>query len=93
MSPQAFAVPVRRAAGLLPLHGAQGRLPQLKLRLLREMLEAAATPGSARSLRQAGNHAEAIAWETPYPLLVFPCLFDEKVQQLHQGGVVDFLPF
>jgi len=94
ISPRAFAVPVRRATGLLPpYHSAQGRLPQLKLRLLRELLEAGATPDSARSLRQAANHAEALAWETPYPLLVFPCLFDEKVRQLQPHNSVDFLLF
>ena len=33
-------------------------------------------------LRKAANSAEAIAWETPYPLLVFPCLFDERAREI-----------
>jgi len=55
------------------------------------MFEVGATPDSARSLRQAANNAEAVAWETPYPLLVFPCLFDEEVRQLQPRSGVDFL--
>jgi hypothetical protein len=31
-------------------------------------------------LRRAVNEAVALAWVTPYPLLVFPGLLDEKVE-------------
>ena len=30
-------------------------------------------------VRRAANEAAALAWVTPYPLLVFPELFEEKV--------------
>ena len=29
-------------------------------------------------MRSAANEAAALAWVTPYPLLVFPTLFEEK---------------
>ncbi len=86
LSPRAFTAPVRRSAGTLRHNGAQAHLPQLKMRLLRKLLEAGGTPDSARPLRQAANAAEALAWETPYPLLVFPCLFEEKVGGIQARG-------
>ncbi len=68
----------------------QAHLPRLKLRLLGERLDANSTPDSARPLRQAANVAEALAWETPYPLLVFPCLFEEKVLEARSAGTEVF---
>lgn len=55
------------------------RLATLKERLLREYL--AQTPGafSERWLRLAANEAEALAWQTPVPLLIFPALLQEKL--------------
>jgi len=53
-------------------------LERLKGRLLLCELET----GSAAlggHLRRAANEAAALAWVTPYPLLVFPALFEEKV--------------
>lgn len=43
-------------------------------------------------LRQALNEAEAVAWQTMYPHLVFPALAEEKVQAViawnaHQRAV------
>ena len=38
---------------------------------------------SERMLRLAVNEAEALAWETEFPLLVFPTLAREKVQAVH----------
>ncbi len=45
-----------------------------------------------RLLRQALNEAEAVAWQTMYPHLVFPTLAEEKVQAViawnaHQRAV------
>ena len=31
-------------------------------------------------VRRAANEAEALAWVTRYPLLVFPALFEEKTE-------------
>ena len=39
-----------------------------------------ALPPQARLLRLALNEAEALAWQTKYPQLVFPALAAEKVQ-------------
>jgi len=40
------------------------------------------TPGAELNsrLRRAANEAAALAWVTPFPLLVFPVLFEEKAQ-------------
>lgn len=55
-------------------------LEYLKNRLLRQLL--AATQGQTRNtaLRRAANDAAAVAWLTPYPLLVFPELLGEKAR-------------
>jgi len=37
-------------------------------------------PGNERLLRLSLNEAEALAWQTDFPLLVFPTLASEKVQ-------------
>ena len=31
-------------------------------------------------MRRAANEAAALAWATLYPLLVFPVLFEEKIE-------------
>ena len=53
-------------------------LEQLKNQLLQERLEATEEPGCIVQLRRAAEDAAALAWVTPYPLLVFPVLFEEK---------------
>jgi len=50
---------------------------RLKNKLLSEQL-VEATPELNAPLRRAANDAAAIAWETVFPLLVFPVLFEEK---------------
>jgi hypothetical protein len=35
-------------------------------------------------LKQAANEAAGLAWTTPFPLLVFPTLFNEKVETARQ---------
>src|SRR5712675_2446124 len=37
----------------------------------------------SKMLRLAVNEAEALAWETDYPHLVFPALAQEKVQEVN----------
>ena len=51
---------------------------RLKSRLLLERLEKQPEPETNSALRQVANEAAALAWVTPFPLLVFPLLFEEK---------------
>jgi hypothetical protein len=53
---------------------------RLKNRLLREFLNESPEPGLNGYLRRAANEAAALAWVTPFPLLVFPALFGEKAE-------------
>jgi hypothetical protein len=76
--------PARR----LPPAGAPGRprptredaLEQLKTRLLARALAAANDPNESLLARRAANEAASLAWALPYPLLVFPGLFEEKLR-------------
>jgi hypothetical protein len=62
-----------------PFRAAQeARFEQLKHRLLVASLGELPGPRSNVRLRRAANEAEALAWATPYPVLVFPVLFEEK---------------
>src|SRR5258708_27671931 len=54
------------------------RFERLQTRLLAERLDAVLEPKLSNPLRRAANEAAALAWVTPYPLLVFPELFEEK---------------
>jgi len=56
----------------------ENRLERLKNELLGARLDEATEPRFNSYLRRAANEAAALAWVTPYPLLVFPALFDEK---------------
>ena len=73
---------------LRPLGRASARVAReeelegLKRRLLAEKLEEFwNTPHNGR-LWRAANEAAAVAWVTPYPLLVFPELFEEKAKEV-----------
>lgn len=57
----------------------ENELERLKNRLLRERLDEAWEPERIRLLRRAANEAASLAWVSPYPLLVFPTLFEEKI--------------
>jgi hypothetical protein len=52
---------------------------RLKNKLLAEQL-VVATPELNVPLRRAANDAAALAWATVFPLLVFPVLFEEKIE-------------
>jgi hypothetical protein len=54
------------------------KLERLKARLLQQALERAEDPQVAVRLQRAANEAASLAWFTPYPLLVFPLLLEEK---------------
>ncbi len=67
-------------------------LEQLKERLLQPMLKGSAGPAQCVPLRRAANEAAGLAWITPFPLLVFPVLLEEKVaaaqrREAHQRQV------
>jgi hypothetical protein len=53
---------------------------RLKNRLLTEQLDVLERPDLNAAVRRAANEAGALAWVTFYPLLVFPALFEEKIE-------------
>jgi hypothetical protein len=53
-------------------------LERLKNQLLQDRLHELWDPQHKSPLRRAADEAAALAWVTPYPLLVFPVLFEEK---------------
>jgi hypothetical protein len=56
-------------------------LDELKQRLLREKAAAESDPALFVDLRRAAEEAAALAWATPFPLLVLPELFAEKAAE------------
>jgi len=54
------------------------RFQRLKEALLVARLADVPAPELNSYLRRAANEAAALAWVTPYPLLFFPALFEEK---------------
>jgi hypothetical protein len=56
----------------------ENRFENLKNKLLVERIEDSFDPELNSYFRRAANEAAALAWVTPYPLLVFPALFEEK---------------
>lgn len=67
---------------IVPAAPARGRqeseLERLKNRLLGGPLVQYDGTALGNALRQAANEAAAIAWMTPFPLLILPGLFEEK---------------
>jgi hypothetical protein len=55
-------------------------LERLKNRMLLRSLGELTEPQFVAYVRRAANEAAALAWVTPYPLLTFPELFEEKVE-------------
>ncbi len=58
----------------------EDELERLKSRLLTGALWELEGPELNTYVRRAANEAVALAWVTPYPLLVFPALFEEKTR-------------
>jgi hypothetical protein len=56
----------------------ENHFEELKANLIREQLRRLWRPDLSALVRRAANEAAALAWITPYPLLMFPVLFDEK---------------
>jgi hypothetical protein len=62
-------------------------LERLKTELLRQLLRETPYPEFDALFRRAANEAAALAWLAPYPLLVFPGLFEEKTQAAVKHGL------
>jgi hypothetical protein len=56
-------------------------LERLKNRLVEEALEASVIADEP-SAERAGAEAAALAWTTPFPLLLLPVLFQEKLESV-----------
>jgi hypothetical protein len=58
----------------------ENKLEGLKDQLLRATLARTVSPELAGELHFVAEKAAALAWVTPYPLLVFPGLFEEQAE-------------
>lgn len=65
------------------------QLHQLKQRLLRSILERTTEEALFKPLCGAANQAAELAWDSPCPLLLFPCLFEELAQALHEHVLLE----
>ena len=79
------AAPRRLEVRKIPFSIGNGRnappqLHQLKQKFLRAALEQTTDATLARQFRGIADRAADLAWATPVPLLVFPCLFEEMAQ-------------
>ena len=59
----------------------ENEFERLKKELLARQLARTGAADLNAPLRRAANEAAAIAWNTLFPLLVFPVLFEEKVAE------------
>ena len=76
------------SAGSASPQSALGQLQSAKEALVSEHLELVG--GQEHTLRLVLNEAEALAWQTEFPHLVFPALATEKIEQLakwHQNQI------
>jgi hypothetical protein len=67
-----------------PADLARKAFSELQVRLLQPLLFASSDALTRKHLSLAANEAAALAWTTPYPLLVLPVLLDEKVAETRQ---------
>ena len=58
----------------------EAQFERLKERLLFERVQELRDREFRSQILRAANEAAALAWVTPYPVLVFPALFEEKAQ-------------
>ena len=74
-----------RPAPPAPFRALQENLfERLKSRLVSERLQDAWASELGSHVRRAAHEAASLAWVTPYPLLVFPALFEEKLEAARQ---------
>lgn len=60
------------------------RLEELKHALLQPVLRGTLNPELHARVTWAAQEAASLAWLTPFPLLVFPTLFEEKMRAARQ---------
>jgi len=72
-----FAQPVTPAVNFRATEPTE--FERLKEQLLREHIASETRPELIAALRRAANDAAAVAWALPFPALVLPELFREKV--------------
>ena len=80
LEPKLFAPFLARRPG----DRTHSQLHQLKRKLVRAAPEETPETVSFKRLCGAANQAVKLAWATSYPLLVFPCLFDEMVRAVRE---------
>src|SRR2546427_3623020 len=80
LEPKLFAPFLARRPG----DRTHSQLHQLKRKLVRAALEETPETVSFKRLCGAANQAVKLAWATSYPLLAFPCLFDEMVKAVRE---------
>jgi hypothetical protein len=79
--PTRFARAVRFELKPAPFRAAQTTaLDELKERLLHARLQTVTDPEQNALLRRAANEAAALVWLSPFPLLLFPELLEEKAR-------------
>ena len=72
-----------RAAPPAPFRATlENEFDRLNDHLLGEQLYLARHAEQYAPLRRAANEAAALAWASPFPLLLFPGLFEEKIAEL-----------
>jgi hypothetical protein len=64
----------------------ENHFERLKLALLSERLRPLSRPELIAQVRRVANETAALAWATPYPLLVFPVLFTEAAESIEATG-------
>jgi hypothetical protein len=62
-------------------------LDRLKERLLGKLLRQAPKADLRKRLRRAANDAAALAWLTPFPLLVLPVLLEELAEAARRQAI------
>jgi hypothetical protein len=68
----------------LTIKQVETKFVRLKNRLLQPVLSRTDNPELKRQLQLAANEASAVAWTTPFPLLVLPVLLEEKSAEVHR---------
>ena len=72
----------------VPFRGTvENDLEQLKTRLLSRLLAQPLGAELNTALRRAANDAASAAWFTPFPLLFFPMLLDEKAEMARRQQI------
>jgi hypothetical protein len=64
----------------------ENHFERLKLALLSERLRPLTRPELIAQVRRVANETAALAWVTPYHLLVFPVLFAEAAEAIEATG-------